>query len=281
MNESDDAMDRLAGIQYGGENGVSAYCLDSVLRLLQCNDEIVTARILTCGTSHALLLNMASGSRIAVKSGFSTGYVGEGPRTFSHLLMLLFAHRVTLLEHRIDEELSGRLDASALTIADVLRIEGEPPRAGGWNDYVLEEDWAREKGRTLWQGLHPVIPMAIIDSRLFDLAVGFWTSPDARLVSAWRRLEDTIRVRAKSSEHGAKLFAQAFLGKTAPLTWPDVDDGERAARTEMFKSSYGTFRNPRAHCERDTPRDEALCELLAVNQLFRLEATAVHVPPPQ
>ena len=88
-----------AGIEYVGVSGISKECQDAVLRLLQFGNKISRAQILSSsrvsysGASasgvHCLLLTVESGDVIAVKSGFSSGYRGEGPRTFSEVLQIL------------------------------------------------------------------------------------------------------------------------------------------------------------------------------------------------
>ena len=47
-----------------------------------------------------------------------------------------------------------------------------------------------------------VVPFAIVDGRLVDLALSFWEEPDHRLVTGYRRLEDIVRERTGLQEHG-------------------------------------------------------------------------------
>ena len=76
MNDST----KLAGIEYHGISGGSRDCQDAVMRLLQCGEAIKRARIVSFSNSHCLLLTNEIGDRVAVKSGFSSGYGGEGPK---------------------------------------------------------------------------------------------------------------------------------------------------------------------------------------------------------
>jgi hypothetical protein len=82
----------LAGIEYVGLPGISEECQNAVLRLLQFGDKITHARILSSSGDHCLLLTVHVGDIVAVKSGFASGYLGEGPRTFSYVLEVLEAH---------------------------------------------------------------------------------------------------------------------------------------------------------------------------------------------
>lgn len=86
----------LAGIQYMGLSGISASCARAV-QLLLASDEKVTMALpllLSASGSHAFLLNLGEADHeewVAIKSGFSSGYSGEEPRTLSETLALLGA----------------------------------------------------------------------------------------------------------------------------------------------------------------------------------------------
>ena len=75
--------DKLAGIEYSGLPGISRACKDAVMRLFQYGDRITHARVLTHDNDHCLLLTINSLDLIAVKSGFGSGYSGEGAHAFS------------------------------------------------------------------------------------------------------------------------------------------------------------------------------------------------------
>jgi hypothetical protein len=68
----------LAGLEYHGVAGSSQDCQHAVMRLLQCGISIARARIISSGNTHCLLLTNAVGDPVAVKSGFSSGYGGNG-----------------------------------------------------------------------------------------------------------------------------------------------------------------------------------------------------------
>lgn len=273
------AADDSAGIQYAGEAGSSQDCQDAVVRLLQHGDEITAARILTYGKFHSLLLTISVGDLVAVKSGFASGYVGEGPTRFSYVLQLLHTLGVEIEECEVSKAVIDRLDRSSLRASDLNRIRGARPiRPTRWRDYVRGRHRERAQNGTLWDEFPVVVPFAIVDPRLFDLAISFGEEPDARLLDAYRRLEDIVRKRTGIDEHGAKLFSQAFLGQTSKLHWPDADAGQQVGRAQLFTGTFGAFRNRRAHHELDQYGDAQLAEFLLLNQLFRLEREAVERP---
>src|SRR5260370_32612901 len=91
------------GIEYAGAPGVTAACKDAVMRLIQYGDHITRARILSYSNEHCLLLTVNCGDLIAVKSGFASGYEGEGPSGLSFVLQLLEAHGAEIEEYDVGE----------------------------------------------------------------------------------------------------------------------------------------------------------------------------------
>lgn len=271
----------LAGIEYAGVAGDTESCVKAVVRYIQCRDNVTTAKVLTEGTSHCLLLSLAGIDPVAVKAGFASGYIGEGSRGFSFVLQLLKAHDVEIEEIIVPPELIQRLNMSALTRADLRLInDADPVMPTRWYDYIFERHYDRKNEGTLWREFPPLVPFSIIDPRIIDLAITFWDSPDERLLSAYRRLEDTIRERTGVDEHGSKLCSAAFLPPPGRLFWPGVNTGEHSGRANLFIGAFGAYRNPRAHRELKESSENQLAEFLLVNQLYRLEREAcVRVPP--
>jgi hypothetical protein len=278
MTEEVESPDRPAGIEYHGIAGASADCEAAMLRLLTSGGNLARALILTSGRDHAFLLFNDVGDPIAIKSGFASGYGGAGPTALSRVVEFLNGHGVEIDEVEIPEDLLERLDDSALTLADVDAIErGKRVRPGRWsNDYIREHERDTGHDRTLWQTLPSVMPYAILDPRLVELALDFETDADGRLNRGYRRLEDIVRERTGLKHHGAKLFSAAFQGETPLLAWDVPDPAEAAGRALLFAGIYMAYRNPRAH--REMTRGQQLAEFLLLNQLFRLEADAIANP---
>jgi hypothetical protein len=262
----------LAGIEYSGLAGISRECKDAILRLLQFGDQITRARILSCSNTHCLLLTANVGDLIAIKSGFGSGYIGEGSHAFSCVLQLLDAHGAEIDEYEVDDDVIERLDTSSLTQRDIDTLNAaHPVRPTRWCDYVFEEDWTRKKSGALWREFHPVIPLGIIDSRIIDLAISFWDDPDDSLLTGYRRLEDVVRKRTGIDEHGVKLFSQVFVVDGAKLGWKDLEGGEQRGRGLLFTAAYMAYRNPRAHRELENQANDQLAEFLLLNHLYILE----------
>ena len=266
----------LAAIEYHGMPGATKECMEAVMRLIQFDDQITQAKILTWSSEHCLLLSVNGGDLVAVKSGFTSGYLGTGPKGFSYILELLRVHGAEIVEYDVRKDMIHRLDSSCLTQTDLEWLETAQPVRVRWDEYIIDErdsDGIRE-GK-LWREFPYIIPLAIIDHRLVDLAKSFWESPDEKLLTGWRRLEHIIRSRTRISEDGAKLFSRAFLGTEAKLVWKGIHSSEQVGRGQLFTSAYQAFRNPRAHKEAKYRPREMLEEFLTLNHLFQLEGEAV------
>ncbi len=268
--------DKLAGIEYAGQPGITKPCQDAVLRLLQFGDKIKKVRILSCNGEHGLLITISPDDLIAVKAGFGSGYKGEGSRRFSYIFSLLNAFNLDTKteEYEVKKDIMRRLEDSALTVEDLVEIQNTRPirPVRFYNDYLWEEHYKSE-GEP-WKEFPAVIPFAIVDSRIRDLATSFWEDPDQKLMTGYRRLEDILRHQTGLKESGSKLFNKAFLGDNPILTWENIDNGERTGRANLFVGAYLAYRNPRAHHEKKHDTYEQLSEFLLLNHLYQLAREA-------
>lgn len=268
-----------ADIQYAGLSGITQECINGVLRLIQFGDRITIARILSCQHSHGLLLTINTGDFVGVKTGFGSGYSGEGSRGLSFVLQLLEFHGAEIEEFDVKEGFLDRLDSCALTGRDLAVIDqARPIRPTRWHSYLLSDERGRRKTGALWDEFPRVMPFSLIDSRMADLALRFLERADDNLLVGYRRLEDIVRNRIGAEDHGAKLFSKAFVGPKAILGWKDLDEAESAGRANLFVGAYLAFRNPRAHRELQYSDCGALMEFLLLNQLYLLEANAIERP---
>lgn len=266
-----DPAEGYVGLQYLGLAGISSACLDGVMRLLQYGDSIKHARILSCDNAHCLLLTINVEDLVVVGSGFSSGYGGEGPRTFSQALRLLDNHGAEIDEIVIEQEILDKIDSTYLTKADVEEItNARPMRPSRWYRYIWDDD----RQKTVWDIFPPVIPFAIVDVRIIDLVINFWVKPNDHLLTAYKRLEDIVRKRIKSQEYGQKLFSQAFAKDNSKLMWRNLNGSEQQGRANLFIGAYMAYRNPRAHRELLESSAQQLTEFLVLNHLYSLERSA-------
>jgi hypothetical protein len=271
--------------------GITEPCVAAVQQLLQFRRDVTQVRILSHAVqhvsrskdepeervvrAHCLLFNFGEYELMAVKSGFSSGYGGEGPSGFSYVLQLLNAHGLELEEYEVTGEFIQRLDQCLLTDRDLDQLDKmKPVRDRNWSSYIREKHERASEDRTLWRAFPRVIPYSIIDPRIIDLALSFWENPSDRLRTAFVRLEDCVRERTGLIDHGAELFRKAFLPPTATLEWKGLSDVERGARATLFEAAYRAHRNPRAHRELKEGENAQLSEFLVVNHLLCLERSA-------
>ena len=263
-------------IQFVGEAGITQSCVNAVLRYLQFTDTFSKALILSCNHFHALILYTEDHEVIAVRSGFLSGYSGEGPKGLAYILSLLDEHETEIEEYEVKRKVMEKVNGSRLKIAELEKIENSRPvRPSRWRgDYVfVYKDKYLKKENRINRFPH-TIPYSIIDPRIFDLATSFWKSSGDTILTGYKRLESVIRERCGLSEHGSKLFRKAFLGDKAVLGWPGLNSGEIVGRANLFIAAYSAFRNPRAHNEIKENSKNQLLEFLTLNHLFTLEYAA-------
>lgn len=278
----------LAGIQYFGLAGISASCAKAVQRLIASDEKVARALLLSAEGYHAFLLNLGDEECeewVAIKTGFSSGYAGEGPRTLSETLALLEAFDVFVEEVAVQPALLQRLDRSALTSKDLeFATHANPVRPRRWADYMYEVDFGYANRSRAIGRLQAAMPWGVLDKRLYDLAKSFESNPDHALMAGFRRLEEAIRARLGDKQKEAldsKVFSIAFMGDAPMLEWKDLPKSERIARGNLFIGAYGAFRNPRAHRERDEDSRVQLSEFLTLNMLFQLESEAIPYEAPE
>lgn len=261
-------------IEYVGNFGITQTCIDGLMRYLQFDAPIKEAKVITCGQQHGFIIFTEERlSTIVIRGGFSSGYPGEGSGGFAYALSILEDFNVDTDEFEVNGRFFTRLNRGQLTYKDLEALDAiRPVRPTRIYDYI----YAHSRDRSRVERHMPIpMPLRLIDTSIRDLAIDFWTDPGERILTAFRRLEDAIRKECHSEEHGAKLFTQAFLGNNSVLTWDGLTNSEQAARANLFKDVYGSFRNPRAHRVLDNNPEDLLSEFLTLNQLFRLESEAV------
>ena len=275
MLMSNDPEHTLAGIEYCGIAGISKDCKRAVMRLLQYGDKITRVRILSSPMYHCLLLNCYTDDLVAIKSGFASGYVGEGPRTFSYILQLLDAHNIPIEEYEVPSDVIERVNESALTVSDIENLDAAcPVQPTRWHDYILKGHEESKRKGTLWEEFPALVPFAIIDSRIIDLAILFREDPAESLSTGYQRLEDIVRGRTGIDAYGARLFYKAFNGPAAKLGWKGLDEGGQASRALLFIGAFAAYQNPWTHLEAESGINHQLANFLLLNHLYCLEQSA-------
>lgn len=275
-----------AEIEYHGSPGITAHCLTAITRLLQFGAAVRQAWLLSNRDRpnsgvHCFILNMEDSRQIAIKSGFSSGYGGEGPRGLSTAIEILRLHEIELQEYEVDASFIDRLDKSLLSKKDIEGIYRlRPIHITKTLDYLW--DWKTDDRyapiRSEWL-YPPSVNFGLLDERIFDLGLELYVNPDYAISTAFKRLEDALRARTGfSGESGQRLMTKAFEGENSKLHWEDKNQAEHAGKAGLFKSIFLAYRNPRAHKELRKSEREILREFMLINELFLLEASAIERP---
>ena len=271
---------KFAGIQYLGDSGISEQCKKAVIKLIHFGDNISEVKILTAirdkySCSHCLLIIDEFESVTAIKSGFTSGYNGEGPRILSYVLNLLREYTDKINEFSVSNNIISKIDDSCLTLNDMEKINSlKRVHPAVWYEYAYNF-----RSNNVYQDFPLEIPMALIDERLIDFAVRFPVNPDSEILNAYRLLESVIKDRTSlKDEVGLKLFAKAFQGDQSILYWDDIESGEHKGRGLLFNSIFQAYRNKRGHQNPEHNLKDDLREFLLVNELFHLEKESILRP---
>lgn len=275
----------LAGIQYMGLPATTSDCVAAIAKLVHFGDTINWAKLISCkdgnGGDHCFILNINHGYLVAIKSGFTSGYMGEGPRGLSVALQLLARHGVEIEEYIVKKSFIDKIDASCLRSNDLEELNIlKPVRPARWWDYIHEKNRIGLYSNHDLKDILPLtIPFSLVDFRLMDLALKLEDDYDNVIGQGYRRLEDIVRKRTGLvAESGSRLMARAFQGEKSILYWNDIDGGEHNGKGTLFTSVFNAFRNRRAHREIDSNFDEAMREFLLINELFILESKSIARP---
>lgn len=266
---------KFAGIQYLGDSGVTQICKEAIIRLIHAGEDIKDVKILTFeeaySHAHALLLTLRYDIQVIIKGGFASGYNGEAPKGYAFVLNLLRNYTDNINEYIISKSIFERISNSSLTVKDLEYINSiNPVRPNRWYDSAYLH---KNRECSTFSEFPLTIPMALLDSRLIELALDFDKNPDNVIMGAYRKLESIVRERTGlHNESGVKLFAKAFQGDDSVLYWENLDSGEFKGRASLFTSVYMAYRNNRAHQEPRHNLGDDIREFMLVNQLFVLES---------
>ncbi|WP_151766810.1 TIGR02391 family protein [Acinetobacter oleivorans] len=265
-------------VEYWGNQGITQTCLMSLCNLIQTHSDLTYALLLTNEQTHAFIIKDENESFYVIRSGFTSGYMGEGPRGLATALTLLKRHEIETEEILVSSKTLRKANNSTLNDSEIeLLFKQEIIRPIRLHDYIYP--FTKEVSEThKSKRYYPLeLPYSILDDRIFDLALLFKHDPDSALLKAYKRLEDIIRDRTDLNEHSSKLFSQAFQGDNALLTWNVPDIGEIKGRTNLFTGTYMAFRNARAHRESTENYAQMFREFLLVNELYLLEGEAIEI----
>jgi len=256
-------LDFMSQIQYHGDYCTTKSCIEAIVRILQFNDVIDLAVLITFQNSHAFLLTVNEYQKIIIQPGFTSGYDGEGPIGLARVIRLLQHRSVELDEVSVSKKIFLKIQGCKLDDKDLMMIEETPyirPRTLG--DYVYNI------GEFTDDEIQKVFPTtlswAIIDSRILDLALCLDQGDSSAVLSGFNRLETILKDRCPSNVKTLK-DAAAFI-------FTGVNRSDSSSAAEKFVTAvYTLFRNIRAHEESNFSRSEDIRCFMLLNELYLIE----------
>lgn len=113
-------------IKYEGSTRATQDCIDDFMNRLYGIRKIKEMTILTHGEHHALMLTFESEDYIVfIKSGLTSGYLGEGPKGTSLIIRLAEEAGIPIKELNITTALLKRINSSRATQKDIEFIKSK------------------------------------------------------------------------------------------------------------------------------------------------------------
>lgn len=250
-------------------------CLEAIGFILQTQTYIEKALLLSCNQAHAYLIKSHRNTYI-IRSGFSSGYFGEGPKGLASSLQLLLKHNIAVEEINISEKLMKKVNHSSLSDADIkIMLTTRVVRPTNIYEYIYAIYKTTEYQVTNDRYYPTELPYHLIDSRILDLALKFNDDPNRSIFNAFIRLENIVQTRINSDKHSSALFEYAFCSENPPLICKSEDKRASQATGRIFPNIYKAFRNEHAHNEVSKSLKTLIREFLLINELYILESEAI------
>lgn len=254
-------------------------CLDAIGFILQTQQRIEKALLLSYDQSHAYLIKSARNIYI-IRSGFTSGYLGEGPKGLASSLQLFLKHNIEVVEIIITAKTMKKVNHSSLSDSDIEKILiTKVVRPTNIYEYIYAiyktTQYQIENDR--YYPLGP--PFHLIDERIFDLALKFNDDPNYSILTAYTRLEDIVKVKINDhSLFSNNLLKTAFISDKQRKSIYSCDATNEKVSNALgclFTNIFTAYRNERAHSEVDKPYSLQLREFLLINELYLLENEAI------
>ena len=277
-------------IQYMGRAGDSMACLLAVDTIVNSQNPPRKASVVTHVTDrrnwqreHLLLFWDWNALELAVvHSGFTSGYGGEGPRTFSEALCMLSDRKIPTNEIYVDELVFQAIEHRRLTtrLIESLRSADAGSVEEPWHA-IWERHQDEVEAHAFWQMRHQPKPdFDFLDPELTERCQTLYpANVQAAIREAYLVVEERLRSMMSGLDDsgdilsGDKLLVKALHPETGNLTDKSLPRSEREGLFLMSKGAYQFVRNPRSHRIVDENDAQLAIELLyQADLLLRLLA---------
>jgi len=250
-------------------------CLEAIGFILQTQKEIEKALLLSCDQKHAFLIKSNRNIYI-IRSGFTSGYQGEGPKGLASSLQLLLKHNIEIDEIIISEKIMTKVNHSSLSDANIkMFLTTKVVRPTNLYEHIYAIYKTTEYQIKNDRYYPTQLPFHLIDERILDLALKFNDDPNRSIFNAFIRLENIVQKRVNSDKHSSALFEYAFCSENSPLICKSEDKKASQATARLFPNIYKAFRNEHAHNEVSKSPQTSIREFLLINELYLLEREAI------
>ena len=230
-------------VQYMGMPGASRACLAAVDTIVNSENPPKRASVVTWmkdrvnnQDEHLLLFwDWNYVPMTVVHSGFSSGYPGKGPRSFSEALCMVIDRKIPITQILVEKVDFDAIEGRGLTreIIQMLRNSDERPLLGRW-DEICDTHWKEVETQTFWTERHRVkMNFDHLDSEISIRCRKLYAQdPAAAVSSAMKVVEQRLcSVLNKPGGFGIKLITDAF----------DPNKGILADMTRTYPEREGIF----------------------------------------
>lgn len=252
-------------------------CLEALGFILQTQQNIEKAILLSNKQYHAFLI-ISERNTYVVRSGFTSGYMGEGPKGLASSLQLLLKHQIDIEEVNISEKLMKKVNKALILESDVKHIlESKFVRPLRIHEYIytiyetLEYQQINDRHYPIELSYH------LIDPRIFDLALKFKEEPNNAIMTAYARLEDILRHKTKTDLFSSNLLKTAFISDKHKSMYKWNVDNEEVSNAigRLFTHIFTVYRNECAHGEINKQYKMQIREFILINELYLLENESI------
>ncbi len=250
------------GVQYIGMPGKSPTCLWAVDAIVNSENPPRKASVVTCmkdrcdshGEHLFLFWDWNRVPLTVVHSGFTSGYPGEGPRSFSIALSMIKDRAIPTNDIILGESEFYAIENRRLTpqLIELLRTADDSPTS--WID-VAPIHWEQVEKQTFWETHHdPKMIFDHIDPEISNQCRNLYSQdPESAVARAFVVVEERLRALVGKSTGdvpdltGIALITKALHVDNGVLSDSSLTRSEREGMFLLFRGAYQFVRNPRAH----------------------------------
>ena len=248
-------------IQYMGIPGHSKACLLAVDTIVNSELPPERASVVTWekdrytseGEHLFLFWDWNSVPLTVVHSGFASGYPGEGPRSFSEALCMIWDRQIPANKIYSDKGIFNTIERRGLTaqLIDWLRSFEHSPSDPSWMEGMLNSHLDLVESGQFWQLKHSSkLVFDFLDPEIIQRCRStFENNPEAAVSAAYKVVEERLRTLVGTGQElfGARLVKQTLDPNSGVLTDMNLQRGEREGMFQLFDGAMKIGRNPRSH----------------------------------